>query len=57
MAKKRQNTEVLDFMFHSPITKNDENFWDPLHFRREVAETMVKEMSDRKTTKNMHVLF
>lgn len=57
MAKKRENTEVLDFMIHSPITKNDENFWDPLHFRREVAKTMVKEMSDRKNTKNMHVLF
>ena len=57
MAKKRENTEVLDFMIHSPITKNDENYWDPLHFKKEVAKTMVKEMSDRKTTKNMHVLF
>ncbi len=29
---------VLDYMFVSPLTRADDNYWDPLHFTRVVAE-------------------
>ena len=37
-----KNSAVLDFMIPSPITKRDENYWDPLHYNRQVAEQFAR---------------
>lgn len=41
MAKAYPNSIVLDFMIPSPITKRDENYWDPLHYRVSVADKLA----------------
>ena len=35
------NTHVLDFMIHSEITLRDRNYWDPLHFDRNIASQLI----------------
>lgn len=39
------NTLVLDFMRPSPITENDRNYWDPLHYRMGVADVLVHDLA------------
>jgi len=34
-------THVLDFMIDSRITRNDSNYWDPLHYSTEVAARLA----------------
>jgi hypothetical protein len=31
----------IDFRLHSAITENDENYWDPLHYRLAIARNLV----------------
>jgi hypothetical protein len=42
IAKAYPNSVVLDFMIPSPITKRDENYWDPLHYRVSVADRLAE---------------
>lgn len=42
IAAAHANTVVLDFMIPSPITTTDENYWDPLHYNRRVAELFAR---------------
>jgi len=35
------NAPVIDFRIHSEITSNDSYFWDPLHYRVEIAERVA----------------
>ena len=51
-----ENVDVVDFMFHSPLTKNDLNYWDSLHYKREVADLIVRELAENSQTENMRVL-
>ncbi|MBV9115746.1 MAG: hypothetical protein JOY63_00085 [Acetobacteraceae bacterium] len=39
------NTVVADFMRPSPITDNDRNYWDPLHYRVGVADRLVRDLA------------
>jgi hypothetical protein len=39
------NTSVVDFMRPSPITENDRNYWDPLHYRIRVADRIVRDLA------------
>jgi len=43
-AEERGNVDVVDFMFHSPLTTNDSNYWDDRHYRLPVARNMLSEM-------------
>ncbi|MEQ8232441.1 MAG: hypothetical protein RLW61_09435 [Gammaproteobacteria bacterium] len=36
---------VLDYMFVSPLTRDDDNYWDPLHFTREVATRIERDVA------------
>lgn len=38
LALNFANTHVIDFMIHSPMTENDEHYWDALHYTQTVAE-------------------
>ncbi|MEM7405270.1 MAG: hypothetical protein AAF458_08250 [Pseudomonadota bacterium] len=40
LAASRPNTVVLDMMFRSPLTSEDANYWDPLHFSESVADSL-----------------
>lgn len=42
----RANTLVVDFMQFTPITLNDENYWDGLHYRVPVAKRLVAALKD-----------
>jgi hypothetical protein len=35
---------LLDFMFPSPITAHDENYWDQWHYRVGIAERIVADI-------------
>jgi hypothetical protein len=34
----------VDFMIPSPITREETNYWDPLHFRVSVAERLERDL-------------
>lgn len=38
-------TLVVDFMRPSPITDTDTNYWDPLHYRAEVADRLAHDLA------------
>jgi len=37
----RYGAPLIDFRIHSEITANDDNYWDPLHYRLPIAERIV----------------
>lgn len=39
------NMLVVDFMRPSPITDNDRNYWDPLHYRIGIADRLVQDLA------------
>jgi len=39
------NTAVVDFMFDSPITDRDTNYWDPFHYRQPVADRLAADLA------------
>lgn len=41
---------VVDFRFPSPITRNDENFWDSLHYRLHIAARIATGLSEAVNT-------
>lgn len=40
LAAGVENAHVIDFMIESDITRRDENYWDGLHYRVEIAERL-----------------
>jgi hypothetical protein len=38
------NVVVVDFMFPSPITTVDSNYWDPLHYRTGVGDRLARDL-------------
>jgi hypothetical protein len=38
----RRQAYVIDFRFRSPVTQEDTNFWDPLHYRLPIAHRIVE---------------
>jgi hypothetical protein len=38
----RHNSRIVDFSLTSSLTTGDKNYWDPLHYRLPVAETIVR---------------
>jgi hypothetical protein len=39
------NTVVIDFMRPSPITTADDNYWDALHYRIDVADRIARDLA------------
>lgn len=44
-AKEVPNTQVLDFMFLSPITSDDDHYWDGLHYRIGIADQLARDFA------------
>ena len=45
VAASVPDTVALDFMRPGPITGNDTNYWDGLHYRRSVAERIARDLA------------
>lgn len=41
----RPNVVVLDYLYVSPLTRNDDNYWDKLHYTNEVARTIELDLA------------
>jgi hypothetical protein len=39
---RRHKAPFIDFNIPSGITTNDDNYWDPLHYRLPIADRIVK---------------
>lgn len=37
LVKATPNARLVDFMIPSPVTREDDNYWDPLHYRVRIA--------------------
>ena len=44
LAAGMPKTRVVDFMIASPVTATDENYWDPLHYRSNVAHWLASSL-------------
>lgn len=40
----RRGTKVIDWRYPSPLTRQDANYWDPLHYRIPVAQRLARDM-------------
>ncbi len=38
---RRHGAQVVDFAIHSPVTREDSNYWDPLHYRLPIADRIT----------------
>lgn len=56
-STKYENTHIVDFMFGSDITVEDENYWDVLHYRIHIAnrlpELIYKTFTHKKEIPNL----
>jgi hypothetical protein len=41
---RKHRAQLIDWRIASPITTNDENYWDPLHYRLPVADRLAREL-------------
>ncbi|MBV9656246.1 MAG: hypothetical protein JOZ42_16965 [Acetobacteraceae bacterium] len=44
-AQNRPNVAIADFMIPSPITADDNNYWDALHYRVAIADRMAGDLA------------
>jgi hypothetical protein len=47
---QRHGAAVIDFRIPSPVTRDDANYWDELHYRTGIADRMVRALADARTT-------
>jgi len=43
LARDVPHTLVVDFMFHNPITDDDDNYWDGVHYRIGVGDRLAQD--------------
>jgi hypothetical protein len=43
---RARGTQVIDWRIASPITTNDSNYWDALHYRLPIAQRIARELVD-----------
>ena len=43
----RRRVGVMDYMIDSPITRSDDNYWDPLHYKARVARDIEGDIAAR----------
>lgn len=51
ILSSRGRAHVVDFMIRSDITMEDRNYWDPLHYTRETADLLVRELETAVKTR------
>ena len=50
IVARHRNAHVIDFMIHSDIMLNDENYRDPLHFNIRVAGRLTEMIAEEVRT-------
>jgi hypothetical protein len=50
LARQRGNTHVLDFMFRSPLTTTDSNYWDHKHYIVAVGDQISELIAEAVTS-------
>jgi hypothetical protein len=45
IAQRHGASPVIDFRIRSAITSNDDNYWDPLHYRLPIADRVVSDIA------------
>jgi hypothetical protein len=45
LARRLPNALAVDFMLPSPITRDDDNYWDGVHFRIGIADRIVRDLA------------
>lgn len=43
---QKGGAKVIDWRLHSPITREDTNYWDNLHYRLPIAQRLQQELAD-----------
>jgi hypothetical protein len=46
LAAAAPRTRLVDFMIPSPVTRADDNYWDPLHYRVGVASWLARSLRE-----------
>ena len=46
LSRARPNVQYIDFMYRSPFTNEDKNYWDLLHFNEEGAKQIENSLID-----------
>jgi hypothetical protein len=46
LAAAREATAILDYLFVSELTRDDDNYWDPVHFTREVSAQVTADLAE-----------
>jgi hypothetical protein len=58
---RTHGVRIIDFMIESDITKRDDNYWDPLHYRSEVARIIetdiANELNESKSRSTRYVTY
>ncbi|MFT4563509.1 MAG: hypothetical protein ACI9BW_003265 [Gammaproteobacteria bacterium] len=58
---RTHGVRIIDFMIESDITKLDDNYWDPLHYRSAVAEIIeadiANELKEPKSSSNRYLTY
>ena len=49
IARRTPGSTVVDFQIDSPITRDRNNFWDPLHYRIGIADRIMRDLADALT--------
>ncbi|MGH7015229.1 MAG: hypothetical protein ACREEL_13945 [Stellaceae bacterium] len=44
LATATPHARLVDFMIPSPVTRADDNYWDPLHYRVRIATWLAKSL-------------
>jgi len=55
---KLKNVDFIDFMFRSPFTREDKNYWDSLHFNEQgatqIEEALIRFIINGKSASNIY---
>jgi hypothetical protein len=44
LARDLSNADVVDFLIPSPVTSEDDNYWDGMHYRAFVADRLARDL-------------
>jgi hypothetical protein len=44
LARTMSNADVVDFLIPGPITSEDDNYWDGMHYRAFIADRLAHDL-------------
>ena len=46
LVAQEPHARLVDFMIPSPVTRDDANYWDPLHYRSGIATWLARNLRE-----------